>query len=54
MSKTSPIIINGIRRLSQEEGLKDDEIADIIKMNSPAHWYLTRYYSQVIFREVFL
>ena len=33
MSKTSPIIINEIRRLSQEEGLKDDEIADIIKYN---------------------
>lgn len=30
---TSPIIINEIRRLSQEEGLKDSEIADIIKYN---------------------
>ena len=33
MSTTSPIIINEIRRLSQEEGLKDSEIADIIKYN---------------------
>jgi hypothetical protein len=31
--KTSPIIINEIRRLSQEEGLKDAEIAEIIKYN---------------------
>ncbi len=31
--KTSPIIVNEIRRLSQEEGLKDREIADIIKYN---------------------
>lgn len=30
---TRPIIINEIRRLSQEEGLKDSEIADIIKYN---------------------
>ena len=30
---TSPVIINEIRRLSQEEGLKDSEIADIIKYN---------------------
>lgn len=30
MSKTSPVIVNEIRRLSQEEGLKDCEIADII------------------------
>jgi len=30
---TSPIIINEIKRLSQEEGLKDSEIADIIKYN---------------------
>ena len=27
MSVTSPIIVNEIRRLSQEEGLKDSEIA---------------------------
>ena len=33
MSETSPIIVNEIRRLSQEEGLKDAEIADIIKYN---------------------
>ena len=33
MSVTSPIIVNEIRRLSQEEGLKDSEIADIIKFN---------------------
>ena len=33
MSVTSPIIVNEIRRLSQEEGLKDSEIADIIKYN---------------------
>ena len=33
MSVTSPIIVNEIRRLSQEEGLKDAEIADIIKYN---------------------
>jgi len=33
MSVTSPIIVNEIRRLSQEEGLKDVEIADIIKYN---------------------
>lgn len=32
-SNTSPIIVNEIRRLSQEEGLKDSEIADIIKYN---------------------
>jgi len=32
-SATSPIIINEIRRLSQDEGLKDSEIADIIKYN---------------------
>ena len=31
--KTSPIIIEEIRRLSQEEGLNDVEIADIIKYN---------------------
>lgn len=30
---TSPVIINEIRRLSQEEGLKDSEIAGIIKYN---------------------
>lgn len=33
MGATSPIIVNEIRRLSQEEGLKDAEIADIIKYN---------------------
>lgn len=33
MRNTSPIIVNEIRRLSQEEGLKDSEIADIIKYN---------------------
>lgn len=33
MSKTSPIIVNEIRRLSQEEGLKDNEIAEIIQYN---------------------
>ena len=33
MSVTSPVIVNEIRRLSQEEGLKDSEIADIIKYN---------------------
>lgn len=33
MSSTSPIIVNEIRRLSQQEGLKDSEIADIIKYN---------------------
>lgn len=33
MSATSPIIVQEIRRLSQEEGLKDSEIADIIKYN---------------------
>lgn len=33
MSVTSPIIVNEIKRLSQEEGLKDSEIADIIKYN---------------------
>ena len=31
--KTSPIIIEEIRRLSQEEGLKDTEIAEIIQYN---------------------
>jgi transposase-like protein len=31
--KTSPIIVEEVRRLSQEEGLKDAEIADIIKYN---------------------
>lgn len=31
--KTSPIIVNEIRRLSQEEGLKDSEIAKIVKYN---------------------
>lgn len=31
--KTSPIIVNEIRRLSQEEGLKDTEIAEIIQYN---------------------
>jgi hypothetical protein len=31
--KTSPIIVEEIRKLSQEEGLKDSEIADIIKYN---------------------
>lgn len=30
---TSPIIVEEIRKLSQEEGLKDHEIADIIKYN---------------------
>lgn len=30
---TSPVIVNEIRRLSQEEGLKDAEIADIIQYN---------------------
>lgn len=33
MGVTSPVIVNEIRRLSQEEGLKDYEIADIIKYN---------------------
>ena len=33
MRNTSPIIVNEIRRLSQEEGLRDSEIADIIKYN---------------------
>jgi hypothetical protein len=31
--KTSPIIVNEIRRLSQEEGLRDTEIAEIIQYN---------------------
>ena len=31
--KTSPIIVNEIRRLSQEEGLRDSEIAEIIQYN---------------------
>lgn len=31
MRQTSPIIIEEIRRLSQDEGLRDGEIADIIK-----------------------
>jgi len=31
--KTSPIIVNEIRRLSQEEGLRDAEIAEIIEYN---------------------
>ncbi len=31
--KTSPIIVEEIRRLSQEEGLKDSEIAKIIQYN---------------------
>lgn len=31
MHNTSPIIINEIRRLSQEEGLKDSEIAEAIQ-----------------------
>lgn len=30
---TSPVIVKEIYRLSQEEGLKDEEIADIIKYN---------------------
>ena len=29
--KTSPIIVNEIRRLSQEEGYKDTEIAEVIQ-----------------------
>lgn len=33
MRNTSPIIVNEIRRLSQEEGLRDSEIAEIIKYN---------------------
>ncbi len=31
--RTSPIIVNEIRRLSQEEGLTDSEIAEIIQYN---------------------
>lgn len=31
--RTSPVIVNEIRRLSQEEGLRDSEIAEIIKYN---------------------
>jgi hypothetical protein len=31
--KTSPIIVNEIRRLSQQEGLRDAEIAEIIQYN---------------------
>lgn len=31
MRQTSPIIVNEVRRLSQEEGLRDAEIADVIK-----------------------
>lgn len=31
MGNTSPVIVNEIRRLSQEEGLRDQEIADIIQ-----------------------
>lgn len=31
--KTSPVIVNEIKRLSQEEGLKDAEIAEIIQYN---------------------
>ena len=31
--KTSPVIVNEIKRLSQEEGLKDTEIAEIIQYN---------------------
>lgn len=31
--KTNPLIVNEIRRLSQEEGLKDTEIAEIIQYN---------------------
>jgi hypothetical protein len=31
--KTSPIIVNEIKRLSQEEGLNDAEIANIIQYN---------------------
>ena len=31
--KTSPIIVNEVRRLSQEEGLRDAEIAEIIEYN---------------------
>ena len=30
MRNTSPILVNEIRRLSQEEGLRDSEIGDII------------------------
>ena len=30
---TSPIIVEKIRQLSQDEGLKDSEIAEIIKYN---------------------
>ena len=33
MGGTKPIIINKIKKLSQEEGLKDSEIADIINYN---------------------
>ncbi len=33
MRNTSPIIVNEIRRLSQDEGLRDSEIAEIIKYN---------------------
>ncbi len=31
--RTSPIIVNEIRRLSQEEGLTDSEIAEIVRYN---------------------
>ena len=33
MIGTSPLIVNEIRRLSQEEGLRDGEIAEAIKYN---------------------
>ena len=45
MGVTSPIIVNEIRRLSQEEGLKDIEIADIIKYNRVSWYtYINRWY----------
>jgi len=43
--KTSPIIVNEIRRLSQEEGLRDAEIAEIIQYNRVSVQKIRKAYS---------
>lgn len=43
--KTSPIIVNEIRRLSQEEGLRDAEIANIIQYNRVSVQKIRKAYS---------
>lgn len=41
---TSPVIVEEIRRLSQEEGLKDTEIADIIQYNRVSVQRIRKFY----------